>query len=118
MSVSSRFKLPQIPLPLFTVNPSQTGGRNALAGFEFQNQYIAYVLAGYFAGEEQFLAARIEGVEDLDAIVRLGDVWVERYYQVKSKAEGGGNWTITALENEGVWIPEILGAEVRNDQAN
>jgi tetratricopeptide (TPR) repeat protein len=87
---------------LFTVSPAHLAGRQALRGFRFQTAYIMYVLAGFAAGREDFAAARIEGVEDLDALIRSEGIWIERYYQVKSKQEGGGNWTLNLLDREGV----------------
>ena len=87
---------------LFTVSPAHLAGRQALRGFRFQTAYIMYVLAGFAAGREDFAAARIEGVEDLDALIRSEGIWIERYYQVKSKQEGGGKWTLNLLDREGV----------------
>ena len=96
-------QVPRIPLPFFTLDPSQTGGRKSRTGLEFQDQYAACILAEFFAGTENFFAARVEGVEDLEALIRTESGWVERYYQIKSRQEGGAHWTIAALENEGVW---------------
>jgi hypothetical protein len=95
---------PPVRISLFTLDPSQTGGRKARAGFEIQDQYIACILSGFLAGDEDLLTARIEAVEDLDVIVRVETGWVERYYQIKSRQEGGKRWTIAALHKEGVWV--------------
>ena len=90
------------PLSLFTVSPALLAGRQALRGFQFQTVYIMYVLAGFAAGKEDFAAARIEAVQDLDALIRDEGIWIERYYQIKSKQEGGGNWTLNLLDRGGV----------------
>jgi hypothetical protein len=103
MPSDPNIQLPQIPLRLFTLDPEQAGGRNARRGYEFQDQYIASVLARLLAGEEDFLVARIEGVEDLEVITRSGDAWLERYYQIKSRQEGGARWTVAALNHESIW---------------
>ena len=87
---------------MFTLSPSQAGGRRALKGFDFQATYIAYVLAGYAAGKEDFFSCRVEAVEDLDVLVRVVDTWIERYFQIKTKREGGGQWGLNALDREGV----------------
>lgn len=92
----------QVPFRAFTIEPPATGGRPARRGFEFQDWYIAFVLAGFAAGKEDFACARVEAAEDLDAILRVGGNWAERYCQIKSKKEGGGAWTLTLLEDEGV----------------
>jgi hypothetical protein len=94
----------RIPFRFFTLEPRHVGGRRARTGFEFQDQYTACALAGFFAGQEDFLAGRIEGVEDFEAILRTDSGWVERYYQIKSRREGGRNWTIADLDQEGVWV--------------
>src|SRR5579863_3523803 len=91
------------PIALFTLDPSQTGGRKARSGFDFQDQYIAVVLAGFLLAGENLLTARIEAVEDLDVMIRIEGGWIERYYQIKSRQEGSSRWTILALDNEGVW---------------
>lgn len=96
-------QLPRIPLPLFTLDPSQTGGRKARRGFEFQDQYTAYILAEHHAASGEFYAARIEAVEDFEVLLRTESGWIERYYQIKSRQEGGGNWTIGGLDKEGIW---------------
>ena len=91
------------PQPLlFTLSPRHVGGRRALKGFKFQTAYITYVLSGFAAGKEDFLSGRVEGVEDLDALLRVDDKWVERYYQIKSRTEGDGRWTLNLLEREGI----------------
>ena len=97
-------QIPPIPFRFFTLEPPHTGGRKARTGFEFQDQYTACALAGFFAGQEDFLAGRIEGVEDFEAILRTDSGWVERYYQIKSRQEGGRHWTIADLDREGVWV--------------
>jgi len=89
-------------LPLFTLNPPHAAGRRARRGWEFQDWYIAYVLAGFWAGDDDFAVARLEGVEDLDVVLRVDGWWVERYYQIKSRAEGSGNWTLRQVQEEGV----------------
>ncbi|HEY6347574.1 MAG TPA: hypothetical protein VIY49_39290 [Bryobacteraceae bacterium] len=86
----------------FTLSPSHDGGRRALKGFQFQTEYIAYLLAGFAAGKEDFVSCRIEAVEDLDAFLRVGETWVERYWQIKTRREGAGNWTLNLLHREGV----------------
>jgi hypothetical protein len=103
MSDSPTPQLPRLPLPLFTLDPSQTGGRRARRGFEFQDLYIAYILAEHFAAAGDFYAARIEAVEDLEILLRSESTWIERYCQIKSRQEGRGNWTIVDLDREGVW---------------
>ena len=95
--------IPNIPQPsLFTLAPSHSSGRHSLKGFEFQTAYIAYVLAGFAAGKEDFVSCRIEAVEDLDALLRVEETWIERYYQIKSKQEGSGRWTLNLLDREGI----------------
>jgi len=95
--------VPSLPPPsLFTLSPAHLAGRRALKGFQFQTTYIMYVLAGLAAGKEDFAAARIEAVEDLDALVRGEGIWIKRYYQIKSKQEGAGSWTLNLLDREGV----------------
>lgn len=95
--------IPSLPQPSpFTLTPSHFAGRRALKGFEFQTAYIAYVLSGFAAGKEDFVCCRVEAVEDLDALVRVQDAWVERYYQIKSMQEGTGRWTLNRLDQEGV----------------
>src|ERR1700722_11747409 len=91
------------PATLFTLDPTQTGGRKARTGFEVQDQYIAAALTRFLTGREDLLVARIEGVEDLDVFIRIGRGWVERYYQIKTRQEGSNRWTILGLEKEGVW---------------
>jgi tetratricopeptide (TPR) repeat protein len=103
MTAPSNFQTPRIPFRFFTLEPSNSGGRTARTGLEFQDQFTAYALVGFLAGKEDFLAGRIEGVEDFEALIRTESGWVERYYQIKSKHEGLGNWTIHALNREGVW---------------
>jgi hypothetical protein len=103
MTDQPNFRVPQVRLPLFTLDPSHTGGRKSRTGLEFQDHYTACVLAEFFAGREDFYVARIEAVEDLETIVRTESGWVERYYQIKSRQEGGGQWTLAALASEGVW---------------
>jgi hypothetical protein len=103
MSDQPTLQLPRIPLPLFTLDPSQTGGRKARHGFEFQDQYTAYILAEHCVGRGEFYAARIEAVEDFEVLLRTESGWIERYYQIKSRQEGGGNWTIGGLDKEGIW---------------
>ena len=93
--------IPSLPRPsAFTLTPSHFAGRRALKGFEFQTAYIAYVLSGFAAGREDFVCCRVEAVEDLDALVRVQDTWVERYYQIKSMQEGIGRWTLNRLDQE------------------
>jgi hypothetical protein len=95
--------IPSLPQPsAFTLTPSHFAGRRTLKGFEFQTAYIAYVLSGFAAGKEDFVCCRVEAVEDLDALVRVQDAWVERYYQIKSMQEGIGRWTLNRLDQEGV----------------
>jgi hypothetical protein len=105
--------IPAIPVPptsvaaftlpaVFTLNPSNFGGRKARRGFAFQDLFIAYVLAGFAAGLEDLIAARVEGVEDLDVLIRKESSFVERYIQIKSREEGQGAWTINQLVREGV----------------
>ena len=89
-------------LPLFTLNPPHSAGRSARRGNAFQDWVIAYTLAGFWAGDEDFVVARIEAVEDLDVMLRVEGWWVERYSQIKSRQEGTGNWTLKGLEDEGV----------------
>jgi hypothetical protein len=45
----------------------------------------------------------MEAVEDLEVLLRTESSWIERYYQIKSRQEGGGNWTVAALDREGIW---------------
>jgi hypothetical protein len=101
--LSTPISVPQFPgVPWFTLNPAQFGGRRASIGFAFQKHYIAYVLAGLAAGKEEFIVARVEGIEDLDTLTRTEKSWIETYYQIKSRKEGTGNWTISRIEKEGV----------------
>jgi hypothetical protein len=92
--------LPRVPL--FTLNPPHGAGRRARKGYEFQDRYAAYVLSGFGAGRDELIAARLEAVEDIDTLVMVDGSLVERYYQVKSKDEGTGNWTLRQLETSGV----------------
>ena len=64
---------------IFTLDISNYGGRRARHGFASQDLWIAYVLTGLAAGEEDFICARIEGVEDFEVIVGDGERWTERY---------------------------------------
>jgi hypothetical protein len=90
-------------IPLFTLNPPHAAGRRARKGFEFQDQYAAYILARFFSsGQEEFVAARLEAVEDIDVLAIVEGLPVERYYQVKSKDEGTGSWTLRHLEDSGI----------------
>jgi len=101
--VGGSIPVPRFPgIPSFSLDPRQFGGRRAAIGFAFQKNYITYVLAGLAAGEKDFVFARIEGVEDLDILTRTEKGWIESYYQIKSRKEGTGNWTIARIENEGV----------------
>jgi tetratricopeptide (TPR) repeat protein len=93
-------KLPGIPL--FTLNPPHGAGRRARKGFEFQDRYAAYILSGFGVGSDQLVVARIEAVEDIDVLAIVDGLPVERYYQVKSKDEGSGHWTLRQLEDLGV----------------
>ena len=93
-------KLPGIPL--FTLNPPHGAGRRARKGFEFQDLYAAYVLSGFGVGPDELVAARVEAVEDIDVLAIVDGLPVERYYQVKSKDEGSGQWTLRQLEDLGV----------------
>jgi len=52
---------------------------------------------------DDLVYARIEGVEDLDLIVRREDSFVEQYIQLKSKEEGSRSWTIASIEQEKVF---------------
>ncbi len=61
------------------------------------------MLVGSLGESEELAYARIEGVEDLDLIVRKEDSWLEQYVQIKSREEGAGSWTIASLEQEGVF---------------
>jgi hypothetical protein len=103
MSDPPKPQIPRIPLPLFTLDPSQTGGHKARRGFEFQDQYTGYLLAEHFAGAGDFYAARIEAVEDFEVLLKSDAGWIERYYQIKSRQEGRGHWTVAALDGEGIW---------------
>jgi hypothetical protein len=103
MADAPKIQIARIPLPLFTLDPSQTGGRKARRGFEFQDQYTAYLLAEHFAGAGDFFAARIEAVEDFEELIKTETGWIERYYQIKSRQEGGGNWTVARLDREEIW---------------
>lgn len=89
-------------IPLFTLNPRHGAGRRARKGYEFQDRYAAYILSGFGAGPDELVAARLEAVEDIDVLAIVGGSLVERYYQVKSKDEGAGNWTLRQLETLGV----------------
>jgi hypothetical protein len=93
-------RLPEIPL--FTLNPPHGAGRRARKGFEFQDRYAAYILSGFGGGTDELVAARLEAVEDIDVLAIMGGSPVERYYQVKSKEEGTGQWTLRQLEDTGV----------------
>jgi hypothetical protein len=103
MTHSAKTSLTRIPLPLFTLDPSQTGGRKARRGFEFQDQYTGYLLAEHFAEGGDFYGARIEAVEDFEVLLKSDSGWIERYYQIKSRQEGRGNWTLAALDHEEIW---------------
>jgi hypothetical protein len=85
----------------FLLEPDSSGGRSARKGFEFQDRYIAYALAGLLKDRENLLYVRIEGIEDLDALVLKSGVPVERYYQMKS-ISGAGRWSPRPLVNDGV----------------
>jgi len=103
--VSSRISAPRAAFPSalvqpFTLAPAHRGGRIARKGYSFQDWWIAYSLLGSLSESDGFAYARIEGVEDLDLIVRREDSWVEQYVQVKSKEEGTGNWTTRSLEEQ------------------
>ena len=41
------------------------------------------MLSGFAAGKEDLFSCRIEAVEDLDALVRVQETWVERNCQIK-----------------------------------
>ena len=41
-------------------------------------------------------------MEDLDTLVRIDETWTERYYQIKSRQESAGRWTLNLLDREGV----------------
>lgn len=101
MSAPHNVRLPGIPL--FSLDPSHTGGRHARSGFEFQDEYTASALAGFWTERDNFIAARVEAVEDLETLVRTGDGWLETYYQIKTRQEGGSRWTVLALEKENTW---------------
>lgn len=88
---------------LFTLPPTQRGGRRARKGYEFQDYWIAYKLVSSLSDSDDLVSARIEGVEDLDLFVRREESFVEQYIQIKSKEEGAGNWTIASLEKENVF---------------
>ena len=85
----------------FLLEPDSSGGRSARKGFEFQDRYIAYALAGLLKDQENLLYVRIEGVEDLDALVLKGGIPIERYYQMKS-ISGAGQWSPKSLVNSEV----------------
>jgi hypothetical protein len=85
----------------FLLEPDSSGGRSARKGFEFQDKYIAYALAGLLKDRENLLYVRIEGIEDLDALVLKSGVPVERYYQMKS-ISGAGPWSPNSLVRSGV----------------
>src|SRR5579884_1818085 len=84
----------------FTLPGTNRGGRTARKGYAFQDWWIAYHLLGSLSQSDELAYARIEGVEDLDLILRRDELWIERYVQVKSKEEGTGNWTLRSLEHE------------------
>jgi len=102
VSTRSIPRLPAISLRRFTLEPTHAGGRHARKGFEFQDWYIAAKLASFAAGQEVLISCRIEGVEDLDALLWQDGTCLERYYQIKSKTEGSGTWTVALLDAEGV----------------
>lgn len=91
------------PLDPFTLSPSIFGGRHARKGFAFQDWWIAYIIVGLLLNETDFVYARIEGLEDLDVLISTPNESVERYYQLKSKQEGTGNWTVARLEQEAIF---------------
>ena len=87
-----------VPSP-FRLNPESFGGRSARKGFEFQDQYIAYVLSGLLS-ERKPQYCRIEAVEDLDVLIQRDGELYERYYQMKS-VEGSSGWTVKSLARHG-----------------
>jgi hypothetical protein len=95
--------LPSSIVQLFTLPPSDRGGRSARKGYRFQDWWIAYKLVESLSDSEDLVYARIEGVEDLDLIVRREDTFVEQYIQLKSKEEGSRSWTIASIEQEKVF---------------
>jgi len=91
----------------FLLEPDSSGGGSERKGFEFQDRYIAYALAGLLKDRETLLYVRIEGIEDLDALVLKSGVPVERHYQMKS-ISGAGPWSPKSLVSNGV-----LGRPIR-----
>lgn len=71
--------LPSLPRDLvqpFTLTATHRGGRTSRKGYDFQDWWIAYRLLGALSDSDELAYARIEGVEDLDLIVRRKDAWV------------------------------------------
>jgi tetratricopeptide (TPR) repeat protein len=98
--IPTRLSFPRDLVQPFTLTPTHRGGRMARKGYDFQDWWIAYRLLGSLSESDELAHARIEGVEDLDLILRREESWIEQYIQVKSKEEGTGNWTLRALEHE------------------
>ncbi len=66
------------------------------------SRHIAYILAGLLKERENLLYARLEGIEDLDVLVRVSGTFLERYYQMKS-GEGSSPWSFKSLSSNGVF---------------
>jgi hypothetical protein len=98
--ISARPSFPRDLVQPFTLAATHRGGRTARKGYDFQDWWIAYHLLGSLSQSDDLAYARIEGVEDLDLILRREESWIEQYVQVKSKEEGEGNWTLHALGHE------------------
>jgi hypothetical protein len=100
--ISAHPSFPRDLVQPFTLTATHRGGRTARKGYDFQDWWIAYRLLGSLSYSDELAYARIEGVEDLDLIVRREESWVEQYVQVKSREEGTGNWTLHALEEHDI----------------
>ena len=91
----------QLPSP-FLLAPERSAAEMRGRASVFQDRYIAYVLAGLLKERENLLYARLEGIEDLDVLVRVSGTFLERYYQMKS-VEGSSPWSLKSLSSNGVF---------------
>ena len=53
----------------FSLDATHFGGRKARRGFGLQDWYTAYVLVGFAARLENWVAARIRGIQDMEALI-------------------------------------------------
>ena len=100
--VGGSIPVPRFPgIPSFSLDPNNSEGEEPQSDSRSKSTTSPMFSPGW-PGKKDFVFARVEGVEDLDILTRTENGWTESYYQIKSRKEGTGNWTIARIENEGV----------------